>query len=115
MTIEEIEQLIKNLPEELFEVPQYGKLIHSIFTTHKIDSCFISSLFNDNDIKHVVLDITTGSVPIATFKLFEDMSFIFIFHIENSPRLTKYLKTQIPDVLARISTYLTMIGFKEIK
>ena len=115
MTTKEIEQLVTGIPEELFEIPQYGKLIHNTFTTHKIDSCFISSPFNDVDIKHVVLDITTGSVPIATFKLFKDMSFIFIFHIENSPRLTKYLKTQIPDVLARISTYLTMIGFKEIK
>lgn len=115
MTNKEIEQLIKDIPDEIFEIPQFGKLIHNTFITHKIDSCFISSLFNDIDIKHVVLNITTGSVPIATFKLFEDMSFILIFHIENSPRLTKYLKTQIPDVLARISTYLTMIGFKEIK
>lgn len=102
MTIEEIEQLIKDIPEELFEIPQYGKLIKIVST--------ISSWGNP----YVVLQITTGSIPIAQFSIFNNMKFVFKFYLDNRYRLTNYLKTQIPNVLNQIKSYLSILGFKEV-
>ena len=83
MTIKEIEQLIKDIPEELFEIPQYGKLIRTVSTVSK-------------------------------FSIFENMKFVFKLYLENRYRLMSYLKTQIPNVLNQIKSYLSILGFKEV-
>ena len=102
MTIKEIEQLIKNLPEELYEIPQYGKLIRTVSTVSTYGS------------PYVVLQITTGSIPIAQFSIFENMKFVFKLYLEDRYRLISYLKTQIPNVLNQIKSYLSILGFKEV-
>ena len=107
MTIEEIEQLAKNIPEELYEIPQYGKLIHTISVYREVGTFF------EEGIKYVILTITMGSVPIATFNLYEAMEFTFRLYVENTRRLKKYLKTFIPDILKQIISYLNILGFKE--
>lgn len=102
MTINEIEQLIKDIPEELFEIPQYGKLIRTVSTVSTYGS------------PYVVLSITTSSIPIAQFSIFENMKFVFKLYLENRYRLISYLKTQIPNVLNQIKSYLSILGFKEV-
>ena len=103
MTIEEIEQLIKDLPEELFEIPQYGKLIRTVSTVSSYGS------------PYVVLQITVNSrLPIAQFAIFSNMKFVFKLYLENRYRLMSYLKTQIPSVLNQIKSYLSILGFKEV-
>ena len=102
MTIKEIEQLIKNLPEELYEIPQYGKLIRTVSTVSTYGS------------PYVILQITTGSIPIAQFSIFENMKFVFKLYLEDRYRLISYLKTQIPNVLNQIKSYLSILGFKEV-
>ena len=102
MTIEEIEQLIKDIPEKLFEIPQYGKLIRTVSTVSTYGS------------PYVVLSITTGSIPIAQFSIFSNMKFVFKLYLENRYRLMSYLKTQIPNVLNQIKSYLSILGFKEV-
>lgn len=102
MTIEEIEQLIKDLPEELYEIPQYGKLIRTVTTVSTYDSSY------------VVLQITTGSIPIAQFAIFDNMKFVFKLYLDNRYRLINYLKTQTPNILNQIKSYLSILGFKEV-
>ena len=102
MTIKEIEQLIKDIPEELFEIPQYGKLIRTVSTVSTYGS------------PYVVLSITTGSIPIAQFSIFENMKFVFKLYLENRYRFIRHLKTQIPNVLNQIKSYLSILGFKEV-
>lgn len=103
MTIEEIEQLIKDIPEELFEIPQYDKLIRTVSTVSTYGS------------PYVVLQITAGSrLPIAQFAIFDNMKFVFKLYLENRYRLISYLKTQIPNVLNQIKSYLSILGFKEV-
>lgn len=103
MTIEEIEQLIKDLPEELFEIPQYGKLIRTVSTVSTYGS------------PYVVLQITAGSrLPICQFAIFDNMKYVFKSYLENRYKLTSYLKTQIPNVLNQIKSYLSILGFKEV-
>ena len=102
MTIEEIEQLIKDIPEELFEIPQYGKLIRTVSTVSTYDS------------PYVVLQITTGSIPVAQFSIFSNMKFVFKLYLENRYRLMSCLKTQIPNILNQIKSYLSILGFKEV-
>lgn len=102
MSIEEIEKLVKGIPDELYEIPQYGKLIRTISTVSTYGS------------HYVVLQITTGSIPIAQFAIFENMKFVFKLYLENRYRLINYLKTQIPIVLNQIKSYLSILGFKEV-
>lgn len=102
MTINEIEQLIKDIPEELYEIPQYGKLIRTVSTVSTYGS------------PYVVLQITTGSIPIAQFSIFSNMKFVFKLYLGDRYRLMSYLKTQIPNVLNQIKSYLNILGFKEV-
>lgn len=102
MTIEEIEQLVKDLPEELFEIPQYGKLIRTVSTVSTYGS------------PYVVLQITTDSIPIAQFSIFDNMKFVFKLYLENRYKLISYLKTQISNALNQIKSYLSILGFKEV-
>ena len=103
MTIEEIEQLIKDLPEELFEIPQYGKLTRTV------------SIISSYGSPYVVLQITAGSrLPIAQFSIFSNMKFVFKLYLENRYKLMSCLKTQIPNVLNQIKSYLSILGFKEV-
>lgn len=101
MTIEEIEQLIKDIPEELFEIPQYGKLIRTVSTVSTYGS------------PYVVLQITTGSIPVAQFSIFSNMKFVFKLYLENRYKLIN-LKTQITNALNQIKSYLSILGFKEV-
>lgn len=101
MTIEEIEQLIKDIPEELFEIPQYGKLIRTVSTVSTYGS------------PYVVLQITAGSTPIAQFSIFSNMKFVFKLYLENRYKLIN-LKTQITNALNQIKSYLSILGFKEV-
>lgn len=110
MTIKEIEQLIKDIPEELYEIPQYGKLIHTTSITKEVGTFF------EDGAHYVTLNITTGTVPIAQFNIYEDMIFTYVVYIENCrSRLINYLKVQIPYVLNQIRSYLNILGFKEFK
>lgn len=106
MIIKEIEQLIKDIPEELFEIPQYDKLIRTVSTVSTYGS------------PYVVLQITTssitGSIPIAQFSIFSNMKFVFKLYLNDRYRLMSYLKTQIPNVLNQIKSYLSILGFKEV-
>ena len=102
MNVNEIEQILKNIPDELFEIPQYGKLIRTISTVSTYGS------------PYVVLQITTGSIPIAQFAIFNNMKFVFKIYLENRYRLISYLKTQIPIILNQIKSYLSILGFKEV-
>ena len=94
MNINEIEQILKNIPNELYEVPKYGKLLSNI-KVYKL---------------YVVLDITlsTGTV-VARFQIFDDMDFTLRIH--NMDEVINYLKIHIKNVANRIRSYLDILGF----
>lgn len=104
MTIEEINQLIKDLPEELFETPQYGKLNHTTFITKEVGTFFEAGG------SCVVSRITTDPILVAQFNIYENMVFTYIIFVQNKNGL---INTQISDVLNQIKSYLNILGFKE--
>lgn len=97
MSIKELEQLAKNIPDDLFEIPQYGKLLNNT----QVQTHYIA----------LRIMLSTGTV-IATIQIFEDLDFICRFYHEDE--IVNYLKTPIKKVVAKISAYLSIFGFNDI-
>lgn len=96
MNINEIAQILKDIPDELYKIPQYGKLLSNI----QVQSHYIALRI-----------ISTGTV-IATVQVFEDLDFICRFY--NEKIIINYLKIYIKKVVERISAYLSIFGFNDI-
>lgn len=97
MNMNEIEQVIKNIPDELYEIPQYGKLLNNI----QVQTHYIA----------LRITLSTGTV-IATIQVFEDLDFVCRFYHEDE--IINYLKTPIKKIVAKISAYLSIFGFNDI-
>ena len=97
MDMNEIEQILKNIPDELYKIPQYGKLFSNI----QVQSHYIA----------LRIALSTGTV-IATVQVFEDLDFVCKFY--NEKEIINYLKIHIKKVVQRISTYLSIFGFNDI-
>jgi hypothetical protein len=93
----EIEQVIKNIPDKLYEIPQYGKLLNNTqVQTHYIALRIMSS---------------TGTV-IAAIQVFEDLDFVCKFY--NEKEIINYLKIHVKKVVEKIAAYLSIFGFNDI-
>lgn len=97
MNINEIEQILKDIPDELYKIPQYGKLCNNIQVKRNYVALRIA--------------LSTGIV-IATVQVFEDLDFICRFY--NEKEVINYLKIHIKEVVAKISAYLSIFGFNDI-
>lgn len=97
MNINEIEQILKNIPDELYKIPQYGKLLSNI----QVQSHYIA----------LRIALSTGIV-IATVQVFEDLDFVCRFY--NEKVIINYLKIHIKKVIEKISVYLSIFGFNDI-
>ena len=97
MNMNEIEQVIKNIPDELYEIPQYGKLLNNI----QVQTHYIA----------LRIMLSTGIV-IATVQVFEDLDFVCRFY--NEKEVINYLKIHIKEILEKISAYLSIFGFNDI-
>lgn len=97
MNMNEIEQIIKNIPNELYEIPQYGKLLNNT----QVQTHYIA----------LRIMLSTGTV-IATVQIFEDLDFVCRFY--NEKVVINYLKIHIKKVLERVSAYLSIFGFNDI-
>lgn len=97
MNINEIEQVIKNIPDELYEIPKYGKLLNNT----QVQTHYIA----------LRIMLSTGTV-IATVQIFEDLDFVCRFYHEDE--IINYLKTPIKKIVAKISAYLSIFGFNDI-
>lgn len=97
MNINEIEQILKDIPDELYEIPQYGKLCNSI----QVQRNYIA----------LRIALSTGTV-VATIQVFEDLDFICRFY--NEKEIINYLKIHIKKVVEKISAYLSIFGFNDI-
>lgn len=97
MNINEIAQVIKNIPDELYGIPQYGKLHNNI----QVQSHYIA----------LRIALSTGTV-IATVQVFEDLDFVCRFY--NEKEVINYLKIHIKKVVEKISAYLSIFGFNDI-
>ena len=97
MNMNEIEQVIKNIPDKLYEIPQYGKLLNNI----QVQTHYIA----------LRIMLSTGTV-IATVQVFEDLDFVCRFYSEKE--VINYLKIHIKKVLEKISAYLSIFGFNDI-
>lgn len=93
----EIEQVIKNIPDKLYEIPQYGKLLNNI----QVQTHYIA----------LRIMLSTGTV-IATVQVFEDLDFVCRFY--NEKEVINYLKIHIKKVLEKIAAYLSIFGFNDI-
>lgn len=93
----EIEQVIKNIPDKLYEIPQYGKLLNNI----QVQTHYIA----------LRIMLSTGTV-IATVQIFEDLDFVCRFY--NEKEVINYLKIHIKKVLEKIAAYLSIFGFNDI-
>lgn len=97
MNINEIEQIIKDIPDELYKIPEYGKLLSNI----QVQTHYIA----------LRITLSTGTV-IATVQVFEDLDFVCKFY--NEKVVINYLKIYIKKVIERISAYLSIFGFNDI-
>lgn len=97
MSINEIEQIIKDIPDELYKIPEYGKLLSNI----QVQTHYIA----------LRIMLSTGTV-VATLQVFEDLDFICRFY--NEKVVINYLKIYIKKVIERISAYLSIFGFNDI-
>lgn len=102
MNINEIEQVLKNIPDELYKIPQYGlyknyKLLNNI----QVQSHYIA----------LRITLSTGIV-IATIQVFEDLDFVCRFYHEDE--IMNYLKIHIRKVVEKITAYLSIFGFNDI-
>lgn len=97
MSINEIEQIIKDIPDELYKIPEYGKLLSNI----QVQTHYIA----------LRITLSTGTV-IATVQVFEDLDFVCKFY--NEKVVINYLKIYIKKVIERISAYLSIFGFNDI-
>jgi hypothetical protein len=97
LNINEIEQIIKDIPDELYKIPEYGKLLSNI----QVQTHYIA----------LRITLSTGTV-IATVQIFEDLDFVCRFYHEDE--IINYLKTPIKEIVAKISAYLSIFGFSDI-
>ena len=97
MNISDIEQILKDIPDELYKIPKYGRLLSNI----QVQNHYIA----------LRIALSTGTV-IATVQVFEDLDFICKFY--NEKEIINYLKVHIKKVVARISAYLSIFGFNDI-
>ena len=97
MNMNEIEQVIKNIPDELYEIPQYGKLLNNT----QVQTHYIA----------LRIMLSTGTV-IATVQIFEDLDFVCKFY--NEKEIINYLKIHIKKVVEKIAAYLSIFGFNDI-
>lgn len=97
MNINDIEQILRNIPDELYKIPQYGKLFSNI----QVQTHYIA----------LRIALSTGTV-IATVQVFEDLDFICRFY--NEKEVINYLKIHIKKVVEKISAYLSIFGFNDI-
>ena len=97
MNINEIEQILKDIPDELYKIPQYGKLLSNI----QAQSHYIA----------LRITLSTGIV-IATVQVFEDLDFVCRFY--NEKEVINYLKIHVKKVVEKIAAYLSMFGFNDI-
>lgn len=97
MNMNEIEQVIKDIPDELYEIPQYGKLLNNT----QVQTHYIA----------LRIMLSTGTV-IATIQVFEDLDFVCRFY--NEKVVINYLKIHIKKVLEKIAAYLSIFGFNDI-
>ena len=105
MNMNEIEQVIKNIPDELYEIPQYGKLLNNI----QVQTHYIALRITHYIALRIML--STGIV-IATVQVFEDLDFVCRFY--NEKEVINYLKIHIKKVLEKIAAYLSIFGFNDI-
>lgn len=96
MNINEIAQILKDIPDELYKIPQYGKLLSNI----QVQSHYIA------------LRIISIGTVIATVQVFEDLDFVCRFY--NEKVVINYLKIHIKKVVEKISAYLSIFGFNDI-
>ena len=96
MNINEIAQILKDIPDELYKIPQYGKLLSNI----QVQSHYIT------------LRIISIGTVIATVQVFEDLDFVCRFY--NEKVVINYLKIHIKKVVEKISAYLSIFGFNDI-
>ena len=97
MNTNEIAQILKDIPDELYEIPRYGKLLNNI----QVQSHYTA----------LRIALSTGIV-IATVQVFEDLDFICRFY--NEKEVINYLKINIKKVVEKISAYLSIFGFNDI-
>lgn len=97
MNINDVEQVVRNIPDELYEIPQYGKLLSNI----QVQSHYVA----------LRIALSTGTV-IATVQVFEDSDFICRFY--NEKEVINYLKINIKKVVEKIAAYLSIFGFNDI-
>lgn len=97
MNMNEIEQVIKNIPDKLYEIPQYGKLLNNT----QVQTHYIA----------LRIMLSTGTV-IATVQIFEDLDFVCKFY--NEKEVINYLKIHIKEVVEKIAAYLSIFGFNDI-
>lgn len=102
MNINDIEQIIKNIPDELYKIPQYG-----LYKNYKL----LSNIQVQSHYIALRITLSTGIV-IATIQVFEDLDFICRFYHEDE--IMNYLKIPIKKVIDRISAYLSIFGFNDI-
>ena len=94
MDIKEIAQILKNIPNDLYKVPQYGTLFNDI-KIHKYS---------------VALNITlsTGTIVFRVC-IYDDMDFTLRIYNENI--VINHLRVTIKEVANRIESYLNILGF----
>lgn len=97
MNMSEIEQVIKSIPDKLYEIPQYGKLLSNT----QVQTHYIA----------LRIMLSTGTV-IATVQIFEDLDFVCKFY--NEKEIINYLKIHIKKVVEKIAAYLSIFGFNDI-
>ena len=97
MNMSEIEQVIKSIPDKLYEIPQYGKLLNNT----QVQTHYIA----------LRIMLSTGTV-IATVQIFEDLDFVCKFY--NEKEIINYLKIHIKKVVEKIAAYLSIFGFNDI-
>ena len=102
MNMNEIEQVIKNIPDELYEIPQY-----ELYKNYKL----LSNIQVQSHYIALRITLSTGTL-IATVQIFEDLDFICRFYHEDE--IINYLKTPIKKVVEKISAYLSIFGFNDI-
>lgn len=96
MNINEIAQILKDIPDELYKIPQYGKLLSNIQVQNH----------------YIALRIISIGTVIATVQVFEDLDFVCRFY--NEKVVINYLKIHIKKVVEKISAYLSIFGFNDI-
>lgn len=94
MTVNEIGKILKNIPEEIYEIPLYDKLFSNV-TVHKLSSELSVRV--------------SANILVISVQVFDDMD--FTLRIYNMDEVSGFLKILIKDVADRIASYLSILGF----